>query len=133
MFPNNTLEYNRIDHLKSKYANTYGTWNLQILMLRGLSSTQLSEEVISEGQSLIKRTKDDLKEIIAKLIQLTKNQKQDENEDYLEMPNFGNNEVDLKELEGIPSFSGQANETTLYGFWRKLCHLISMKKLSKEA
>ena len=124
----------KLDQLKALYLMIYNVRETQIIMANIMATTKNYDQNYHATISTLKTTDEQLKNILKDLTDIKEKQTQDESEDYIEMPNFGDQDlINMKDIQALPTFDGENNGTTLHQFWQKIIQYIETQKISEKA
>ena len=124
----------KLDELKAMYLMIYKVRETQITMANIMAAAKNYDQNYHATISTLKNTDEQLKNILNDLTDMKKKQTLDETEDYIEVPNFGDQDmINMKDIQALPTFDGENNGTTLHQFWQKMIQFIETQKISEKA
>ena len=130
MIPNNPTNRGKLGQMMVLYQVYYQTRETQIMVYDQFKHSDVAPQMIQAIREIDK----DLIDLANDIMDILEKQKHDEDEDYLDLPLFGNeHRFDMREIEGLPKFNPDTQKITLYQFWQKLSQFVKAKKLSEEA
>ena len=128
------ITLSKLDELKTLYLTIYKVRETQIIMANMKASAKDYDQNYHEIISTIVSTDQHLKSIHKDLMKMVQNQNQYDNENYIEMPIFGNQDkINMTDLKALPTFDGGNNGVPLYHFWQKIIQFIETQKISEKA
>ena len=130
MIPNNSTTRGKLGQMKVLYQVLYQTRGTQIMAYDKFKHTNAATQMIQA----IREINNELTDLANNIMNILEKQKLDEDEEYLDLPPFGDeHRVDMREVEGLPKFNPENQKITLYQFWKKLSQFVKAKKMSEEA
>ena len=125
----------RMDNLREKYTYMYESRQIQYQQVTTMACLQgIPEGLYQTAVHSFKSCQRQLRHIFDALCDLYNKSNTDENEDYLEMPIFGDeSSAAVRDIQALPSFNSEDQKISLYHFWHKVTTFITTGKLSEEA